>query len=191
MRNLLMKLEKVTVWFLLSLIFVSCQSDKKNDFEDVDNKTQLTDLATAERDVILNALQNEKYFSEVASIGFERASDPGLKDLSAKLRSKHTKNLEKFKMISKERGYEVPAKLPNEFEDKLYKLTVANNSDFDKFYFQSIIVDYKSQLDSVAKLINNNTYENSQDVLMEVSSLYSKNLEKLDYIKDSIFVTKK
>ena len=191
MRNLLVKLDKIAVLLLLSLVFISCQNDKKSDLKNAQNKTQLTDSAIAERDVILNALQNEKYFSEVAAIGFERASDPGLKDLSSKLRSKHTENLEKFKMISKERGYEVPAKLPKEFEDKLYKLTVANNSDFDKFYFQSIIVDYKSQLDSVAKLINNNTYENSQDVLMEVSSLYNKNLEKLDYLKDSVFVTKK
>lgn len=177
------KLIGSSVLLLASLFFVSCQKGNNSNQEKPVDQGKLSDADSKSAEIIQNLLEDEIFFSEATTIGTERASKPELKDFSTNAKELHSKNLEKIKAICDEKGIKIPEKLPKDLNDELYKLTVSNNADFDNYYYQILSQDYKLKLDSLAKFINENTYVNSQEILIEVSTVYNKNIEKLDKIK--------
>lgn len=182
MKNYILKIDEITVLLLLSLTIISCQNDKNNEAKILKNNTEITNAEKNEEQVILEALQNEKYFTEVSQIGIERANNPELKELSSKLRNKHFENSENLKSISEERGYKIPEKLSEDFQTRLYKFTMVNTSDFDKYFQNNLSKDYKDRLDTIAKKVNENLYEDSHEILTVIISKYNTNFERLDKI---------
>ncbi|WP_177766134.1 DUF4142 domain-containing protein [Flavobacterium sp. I3-2] len=178
-----LKLIGGSVFLLASLFFVSCQKDNNSNQGKPVDQSKLSEAEKKNNEIIQNLLDNESFFTQATALGKERASKAELKDFSTNANDVHSKNLEKIKTICTEKGIQVPEKLSKDLNDKLYKLTVSNNADFDNYYYQSLSNDYKVKIDSFAKFINENTYQNAQDILIEVSSVYSKNLEQLEKAK--------
>lgn len=175
-----LKLIGGSMFLLASLFFVSCQKDNNSNKNKTVDQSKISEADKQSFIVIQNVLDNEHFFTQATALGMERASTPELKEFSSKANEAHSKSLEKIKAISTEKGIEIPEKLSKNLNDKLYKLTVSNNADFDNYYYQSLVSDYKANIDSLAKFINENTYQNAQDILIEVTTVYSKNLEQLD-----------
>lgn len=175
-----LKLLGGSMFLLASLFFVSCQKDNNSNQNKLVDQSKLSEADKMNVEIIQNLLDNELYFAQATALGMERSSNPELKDFSTKANIAHTRSLESIKAICVEKGIQIPEKLSKNMNDKLYKLTVSNNADFDNYYYQNLISDYKVNIDSLAKFINENTFENAQNILIEITSVYNKNLDKLD-----------
>lgn len=178
-----LKLIGGSMFLLASLFFVSCQKDNNSNKNTTVDQSKLSEADKQSIVVIQNLLENEHFFTQATAIGMERATKPELKDFSTKANEGHSKSLEKIKAVCVDKGIEIPEKLSKNLNDKLYKLTVSNNADFDNYYYQSLLSDYKANIDSLARFINENTYQNAQDILIEVTTVYNKNLDQLDKTK--------
>ncbi len=168
---------------LVSTILVSCQKETNLNLEDSKSDEGALVSTKSSQEFLLNIIQNEKYLSQVAAIGSERATNDELKKFALETKVKHNANFEKFKLVYESNGLSVPEKLPENFREKLYKLTVTNASDFDKYFQNNVSKEYKAKLDSVSLLINENTYKDFQEVLLTVSNGYNKNIDSLEEIQ--------
>lgn len=168
--------------FVTSLFITSCQKDADSNSNKLNLENEALNSEEKNRLFILDVLENEKYFSEATALGMERSTKPELKKFSKTAHDLHVKNLENTMLIVKEKGIVVPEKLSKDLNDKLYKLTVSNSTDFDKYYQLSITEDYKIKLDSLAKFINEENFSDSTNTLIEISTTYNKNLEQLEAV---------
>lgn len=163
-------------------ILTSCQNKENTNLESLTNAENVLN-AKADQEILLNLLENENYLIQRSALGFERASTSDLKEFSLKTKDIHQKNYDKIKLICLDRGYILPEKFSKNYKNKLYKLTMTNDADFDNYYYQSIVEDYKTNLDSIAKLMNTEKLSNSFDVLLNLEADYTKNLEKAEQLK--------
>lgn len=178
-----LKLIGGSVFLLASIFFVSCRKDNNSNQNKTVEKSKLSEVDKKNVEIIQSLLDNELYFTQATALAMERATKPELKEFLSKANEAHSKSLEKIKIISTEKGIQIPEKLTKNSHDKLYKLTVSNNADFDNYFYQMLLNDYKENIDSLAKFVNDNSYHNAQDFLIDVSTVYSKNLDLLDKTK--------
>jgi len=157
--------------------FSSCQ---KNENSNSSNNEKLAEAEKPDKQVLLDLLNTELYFAETTKLGVERATNPVLKDFAQNANSKHQQNYVKLKEICEENKFEIPSKLTDEFNDKLYKFTVSNNSDFDEYFFKYLLEDYHTNLNKVAKLINEKTQPASQPILNEIEANYQVTIDDFE-----------
>jgi len=177
------KLISGLVVVFVALIVGSCQDDKNVDSSNPISNKELSEDDNANKEILLSLLDSEKFFLDVSSLGSERATTNEIKDFSLNAKIEHLKNYEKLKTFCIDKGYEIPEKLSKANNDKLYKLTITNTADFDNYFKQNLINEYKIRIDSTAKYINEKTYVEALDVLTIVEANYRKNLNKIEKIK--------
>jgi len=178
------KFLSITISMFATLFVFSCQDENKSESIKESSNIKMSESENETKDVMLNLLDLEMYFTNASSVGSERANDPKLKEISLIAKEAHQNNYEKLKLICEEKGYQVPEKLSKESNANLFKLTITNSADFDNYYIENVSKEYKTIIDSTAKIINENTYVDVIDVLTVLESNYRKKLENLERIND-------
>lgn len=182
MMNFKLKFLIGIILFLLSTSLFSCKKQADSESKNLSQGQIVKIDDKASEELLLNIIQNEKFLSEAASIASERASNEELKAFALQVQEDHKIRYQDFKSIYESNGKVFPEKLPENLRQKLYKLTVSNDSNFDKYFHKNYYDDTKSKFDSVSRMINEKEFVNLQDILMKVSSGFNTDIDNLEKI---------
>lgn len=166
-----------------SVLLFSCEKEVNKDTTTLNTNVVTEKVNETSSNALVNLLNKEKYFSETTKLGSERAQNKELKDFSLQASVSHNKIFDKIQLVSKDQNVKSSKDLPKDLNESLYKYTITNTADFDSYYYKNLIQDYKNNLDSIAKEINDNESSTAIQILKEMEGNYQKQIDLLETIK--------